>query len=192
MQQPRPRRSRYDEQGVALIDVADGVLPAARVILPLLLSGAALVDARRLRIPNAVSLGGALLGLVLWTLYAGMSGFVTAISGLAVGAGIFLPFYVLKGMGAGDVKLMGAVGAFLGPYHTFLAGIMVALVGGAIAVLEALNQGRLSGAVADAFRILGGRLPPRKIGNARPQDVTPYGLAIAAGTLLYMVLNFTG
>lgn len=147
---------------------------------------------RRLRIPNVLSLGGAALGLALWTLHAGMSGLFSSIGGLLVGAGIFLPFYLLKGMGAGDVKLMGAVGTFLGPHHVLLASITVALFGGAIAALEALRQGRLWDAVAGAFRIFGGRLPSGKIGKARPQDVIPYGLAIAAGTLLYMVLNFTG
>lgn len=121
-----------------------------------------------------------------------MDGLVNGVGGLLVGAGIFFPFYLLKGMGAGDVKLMGAVGAFLGPYHVLSAGITVALFGGVIAAWAAFRQGRLRDAVADAFRIFGGRLPPGKIGAAKPQDVTPYGLAIAAGTLLYMVLNFTG
>jgi prepilin peptidase CpaA len=175
-----------------LIADAEGVLPAARIALPLLLSAAAVVDVRQLRIPNALSLGGALLGLALWTSHAGVSGLLGGIGGMLLGAVVFLPFYLMKGMGAGDVKLMGAVGAFLGPFHAFLAAITVALFGGAIAAWEALQQGRLWAALVDAMRILTGRRPNKKVGTARPEEVTPYGLAIAGGTLLYMVVCFTG
>jgi prepilin peptidase CpaA len=155
----------------------------------LLLSAAAAVDYRRRKIPNVISLGGAFLGLALWARHDGFSGLEAGLAGWAVGAALFLPFYLLKGMGAGDVKLMAAVGACLGAWHALGAGIVVALTGGAMAAWAAASQGRLWSALHDSLRILGGHRPPARVdGTAAAHEAIPYGLAIAAGTLLYMML----
>jgi prepilin peptidase CpaA len=158
--------------------------------LPLLLTTAAAVDMRRQRIPNAISLGGALLGLALWTRHEGFAGLEAGLAGWLVGAALFLPFYLLKGIGAGDVKLMAAVGVCLGAYHTLWAGITVAVTGGVIAAWAAACQHRLGAALRDSLRIPMRRLPAAKIGAAAAHEVIPYGLAIAAGTLLYMIVRF--
>lgn len=166
-----------------------GILPEALVLLPPLLGAAAAVDVYRRKIPNVISLGGAILGLALWMQHDGISGVAAGLTGWLVGAALFFPFYVLKGMGAGDIKLMGAVGVFLGALDVLLAGIVIALVGGSIAASVAISQRRLGAALRDSLSILIGRTPHARLGaTASSSDAIPYGLAIAAGTLLYMIV----
>ena len=161
------------------------------MVLPLLLSAAAAVDCYRRRIPNVISLGGAILGLALWARHDGMAGLEAGMAGWVVGAALFLPFYLLKGLGAGDVKLMGAVGACLGARHALAAAIMVALTGGIMAAWAAAAQGRLLAALRDSLLILVGHLPAARVGpTAAAHQTIPYGLAIAGGTLLYLAMLF--
>lgn len=147
------------------------------------------MDYHRRKIPNLISLGGALLGLALWAQHDGVAGMGAGLAGWGVGAAMFLPFYLLKGMGAGDVKLMAAVGVCLGAWHALGAGILVALTGGAMAAWAAAEQGRLLAAFRDSLRILAGHKPPARANDkVAAHEAIPYGLAIAAGTLLYMIL----
>lgn len=163
------------------------------MVLPLLLSAAAAVDCYRRKIPNVISLGGALLGLVLWARHDGIAGLEAGMAGWVVGAALFLPFYLLKGLGAGDVKLMGAVGACLGARHAAAAAIAVALTGGVMAAWAAAAQGRLRAALRDSLRILVGHRPAARVGTtAAPHQTIPYGVAIAAGTLIYLAMLVFG
>lgn len=88
-----------------------------------LLVAAAVIDLRCHRIPNLISLGGSIicLGLYIGLLGFGHEGLLTGLAGMGVGLLIFLPFYAMGGMGAGDVKLMAMAGTFLGPLHALLA-----------------------------------------------------------------------
>lgn len=95
------------------------------------------------RIPNILSLGGIVLGIVLQGWASGFSGALAGIGGTAVGLGIFIPFYLSHGMGAGDVKLMGAVGSFLGPTNALLATGLSLGAGGVIALVILLSRGGL-------------------------------------------------
>ncbi len=168
---------------------APALVPGAAIALPVVLCAAAAVDAYRRRIPNLISLGGIALGLGLWGWHAGVSGLFTSLAGMLLGAGLFLPFYVVRGMGAGDVKLMGAVGALLGPYHVLGAAIVVALLGGLIAGWAAFRQGRLRTALRDTLFVVFRLVPAKTLEGSSKSDAIPYGLAIAAGALLY--LGFT-
>src|SRR5688572_30840223 len=78
------------------------------------------------RIPNVLTFGAALAGFLLHAYAAGWSGLGLAVAGWAVGVAFFFPIFALGGMGAGDVKLLGALGAWLGP----VAVIWVALFSG--------------------------------------------------------------
>ncbi|GGX82979.1 pilus assembly-related outer membrane protein [Litchfieldella qijiaojingensis] len=100
----------------------------------LLIWSAATWDLRQRRIPNVLVMAGAATGILLQWMLAGSGGFLATISGLAVGLGILLPGYLLGMTGAGDVKLMAAVGTFLGPYHVLLAALASIFVGGVIAL----------------------------------------------------------
>jgi len=101
-------------------------------LLPILLV-ALIVDLRWQRIPNGLSLGGIVLGIAAQTTLFGLNGLLTASSGVVVCLVCFLPFYIGRGMAAGDVKLMAAVGAFMGPVGGFAACVCTMLVGALIA-----------------------------------------------------------
>ena len=105
------------------------------IMLTIILVLATYTDIVAHRIPNILSLGGALIGISMHSSFNGFDGFLFSLGGLAVGLVLFLPFYMLRGMGAGDVKLMAAVGSFVGPQlalaavaGTLIAGTILALV----------------------------------------------------------------
>lgn len=124
----------------------------------------------------------------MWIWESGMAGGGSALLGMLVGAGVFLPIYLVRGMGAGDVKLMAAAGTFLGPVHAFLAALTVAMVGGAIALYAAMREGRAGAAVRDSFRMLMPRARRKTLDDVRAGRATaiPYGLAICVGVLIYL------
>ena len=156
-----------------------------------LLVGAALVDLRRHRVPNLISLGGLVLGLGLnfWFLGAGTQGLLAALGGSFLALLIFLPFYAAGGMGAGDVKLMAMVGAFVDPLHALLAaGFSLAV--GSLMGLGILLMRRGAGCMArryvSTFQCLAvtgkwSYVPPAMDEPAAARF--PYALAIALGTL---------
>ena len=111
------------------------------------------------------------------------------LAGLLLGGALFLPFYIARGMGAGDVKLMAAVGAFLGPYHALAATIVVALLGGVIAAWVAYRQKRLKLALRDSLLVVFRKQSLKTLEQAQKEDAIPYSLAIASGTLLYVALT---
>ncbi len=110
-------------------------LVAAGVLFVTLLT-AGFVDLFHHRIPNAL-LGAALVYALLFTAAAsGVGGILLSLAGLAVGLAMLLPLYLLGGVGAGDVKLLGLVGAYLGPANTVIAGLAMFVAGGILAVLH--------------------------------------------------------
>lgn len=117
------------------------IVPIQVILLLPILAASTWTDINYHRIPNALSLGGVALAIALHTWMAGTSGLLTGIGGTAVAMGIFLPFYLLRGMSAGDVKLMGTVGAFLGPHNTMLAAGLSLGAGGILAILILLARG---------------------------------------------------
>ena len=157
-------------------------------VLPIALALAAWIDLRQRRIPNWLSLTGIVAGFFLWVSHAGWSGLLQGFLGLLVGGALFMPFYLMRGMGAGDVKLMAAVGTFLGPTHAFFCGLLIAIVGGVIALIEALRTGRLREALSDTLNLVLRRRPVKTLERSARHESIPYGLAIALGTLIYLWL----
>jgi prepilin peptidase CpaA len=102
------------------------------------------------------------------------------VAGAALGIGLLLPFYVLGAIGAGDVKLLGGIGAILGPQALISVAIYGALVGGLVSLVILARRGRLFLALND---ILISHRPPALSGAT-----APYGVAIASGVLLSVVL----
>jgi prepilin peptidase CpaA len=91
-------------------------------------------DLLRQRIPNVLNASALVLGLAMGSLVEGVSGLMNSVGGALVGCAALVPFYLRRGMGAGDVKLMAAVGSFLGPSSALLAAA-VALVAGCVLAL---------------------------------------------------------
>lgn len=95
---------------------------------------AAREDVLRHRIPNILNATALLLGVGLASLGAGWSGFLGSIGGAATGFAALFPFYLRRGMGAGDVKLMTAAGAYLDPGSALLAAAIALVAGAFLAV----------------------------------------------------------
>jgi len=104
--------------------------PVSMVVLLLMLAVASWTDVRHHRILNVITLGGAAVGVCLQTWMGGIDGLLAGFGGWTVGLVGLLPLYLLHGMGAGDVKLMAAVGSFLGPANALVAVVLSLIVGG--------------------------------------------------------------
>ena len=130
-------------------------------------------------------------GLLYHLHAAGMNGLIFSLSGILAGAGLLLLFHLLGGMGAGDVKLMAAVGAILGPTDVFTAFLYSALIGGLYALVVLYRHGALqdtcwSGS-ARRWRTGSVRTGHETAGRRSPRCDLPrlcYGMAISLGTVL--------
>jgi prepilin peptidase CpaA len=120
------------------------VIPAtAQALVLCVVIIAAITDIRSRRIPNYLTLAGVLLGIGLNTWLGGWAGLLYSVKGLGLAMLVYLPLYALRGMGAGDVKLMAAVGSITGAGNWFSIFLYTALLGGVIAIIATLATGRL-------------------------------------------------
>jgi prepilin peptidase CpaA len=115
---------------------------------------------------------------------------VHALAGVGVGLVCLLPLYLAKGMGAGDVKLMGAAGAFLGPFNAFVASLLTLVFGAALAVLVLVwrlieMRQATAGASAGPGSAAGTRPALFQVGKER----FPYAMAIGLGVIATMWLR---
>ena len=110
---------------------------------------ACLTDLRTRRIPNWLTFGAAAVALAFHAWQGGVSGLLTSAGGWALGVALFLPFFVLRGLGGGDVKLLAALGAWLGPKTVMFVALYSSLAGGVLAILLAAMSGYLGTAPAN-------------------------------------------
>jgi prepilin peptidase CpaA len=173
-------------------------LPA--LALGLVLGLALWHDVRTRRIPNYLIVAGsfaaflmhALLppGAGLFSSTPGGLGIWFSLAGWGLGLLLLLPFYALRTLGAGDVKLMAAIGAFLGPYGVMGATLLTMLCGGVLALAVAWKSGHLLQVTVNVQQMLRG-LSGAGAGLAEPVVVTgklPYAIAIACGTAAQLML----
>jgi len=111
-------------------------------------------DLRTRRIPNELTFGAALAAVVFHVAATGTSGLMTAGGGWLLGVALFFPFFALGGMGAGDVKLLGALGAWLGAEVVVQVALSSAIAGGVFAVAVALRSGYLRQALSNLRTLL--------------------------------------
>lgn len=151
---------------------------------------AAVTDIRSRRIPNAVTLPAMLIALALHGATQGWEGLLFSASGLALGFGVMLVPYLIGVMGAGDVKLMAAVGASLGSVGVLKAFLFTSLAGGAYALavlalnLPALKAIGTSMKETSAVFAATGRLGYRSRTSGMALPSLAYGAAIAIGSIL--------
>jgi len=167
-----------------------------------LLVMAAVSDARFYRIPNWLTFGGMAFAIIYGAFAARtpMTGLQHALGGLGTGFAIMLPFYVLGIMGAGDVKLMAMVGAFIGPYQTLEAILFTCIAGGFAAVAVAIHRRRLGlmlANVKDAAQGIvvsgiAGVRPNGTIDTRQSIGKLPYGICICVGTVVQVLAHQLG
>jgi len=97
-------------------------------------------DLRTRRIPNALTFGAAIAAISIHAAISGGDGILIGVAGWVVGIALFFPFFALGGLGGGDVKLLGAIGACLGPALTIFVGFYAAIAGGVLAIIVALRS----------------------------------------------------
>lgn len=179
-------------------------------LLCTLLLAAVWTDVKSRRIPNRLVLLGVVSGLLLNTVLPqgygfisslpGAIGFWKALAGLGLGFAILLPMYVLRAMGAGDVKLMAMVGAFLGPNAIIGAILVTFIVGGVLTLLVVVRNGSLRLLLDNLRTMLVLSFIKSTVLHQMPKveaapvsaGKMPYGVAIALGTFSYIALEHGG
>jgi prepilin peptidase CpaA len=167
------------------------VQPYLDLVLLLLVAAAAINDLATRRIPNRLLLLAWLVVLPLHTLGpAPGHALLDCLAGATVGLLVFLPLYLLRGMAAGDVKLMATVGAIVGPAAAFDIAILSWCAGGLMALAIILAGGHARAAFGNVAQLLRPHLmrafgmPAAAEPLERPSvGSMPYGLAVAIGTL---------
>jgi len=160
------------------------------VFLIVVLVIAIYTDLRSSRIPNLLTFTTMGVGPIAHAWMAGSQGILFSLEGLGVGLGLFLLLYASGGIGAGDVKLMGAVGAMVGPYGALISGLLAILVGGVYAIAAMCYQwGVVATGRKLAYATQGALIAGEK-GWSQELKLPfrlRYGLAIVGGTLLFQL-----
>lgn len=160
-------------------------------LLLLLVTAAAINDLASRRIPNLLLLCGLAAALVLHAISpAPGQALLTCLGGFVTGFLMFLPFYLVRGMAAGDVKMMATIGAFTGPAVALHIGIVAWCAGGIMALAVIVFRGRLLLALTNLWHMLRAlvlRLPASSGTLQASAGSIPYGVAIAAGTIYVLV-----
>jgi prepilin peptidase CpaA len=167
------------------------------LVLLVLVIAAAVVDLARRRIPNMLLLAGWMAALPLFLLSAQPgAALLGALTGALCGLLVFLPLYLLRGMAAGDVKLMATVGLFVGPYDALEVAVITCCCGGVMALAIIVSKGRLRAVMAnigDLLRPLWMRAQgmPAVAEPMRQASVgnMPYGVAVAAATMVHLFMQ---
>jgi prepilin peptidase CpaA len=139
-------------------------------------------DIRRGRIYNLLTFPLMIVGLSLGAASGGFHGFLTSFEGLALGFLLLFPFFFFSGIGAGDVKLLMAIGALKGSGFVFLAWVGMALIGGIVASAVLFRQRRLGDALFKMAFL-------RYIPTGEQATRLPYAIPIALGAIAALILD---
>jgi prepilin peptidase CpaA len=148
---------------------------------------ASVTDLRSRRIPNWLTFGAAAAAVVAQAATTGLPGVGSAAAGWAVGLALFLPLFLLRGMGGGDVKLLAALGACLGPATAVWLALWSAVAGGVLALGVSVAHGYSRQAFQNVWgllsywRIMGVRPNPALTLETSVAPRLPYSVPIAAG-----------
>lgn len=164
-------------------------------LVGILLIVAAYIDGKQLRVPNWLTWPMVLSGLIYNTWISGWEGLGFGLWGMVVGLLCLLPLYAVGGMGAGDVKLMGGMGAWLGWETTLYAYVVSVMVGAVIAIGMALYKRDFRKHYANFIAIflewieIKNPAELSKIAAERKPKMLllPYGIPICIGSIAYFV-----
>ena len=155
------------------------------------------MDWRYRRIPNWLTVPALLVGILGNTLASGWSGAKASLLGAGLGLALLLPFVLVRSLGAGDWKLVGALGAFLRPEPLITVLVAAIFVAGVMAVVLIVYKGRVRQALRNVGRILAAlfslRLPGPDLSLDSPESLKiPFGVAVALTVVFYGVRRALG
>lgn len=165
------------------------------VLILLSATSAGIIDLRWRRIPNwlvALTIG---LSLIWHGATGGLAGLWMSAAGLLVGTAVLLPFFLLRAMGAGDVKFFGALGAAVTYNHVFAVFLISAIVAGLMALIQAVWSRALVATLANVVSLMGrflrGRFSPHPILNLANDRVLtiPFGVSIAIAAWIFVLFG---
>jgi len=154
---------------------------------------AAIIDVRERRIPNRLTYAAMIAGLTLQGALHGWRGLLASAGGSLLFGGVFMLFYLVRAMGAGDVKLAAALGCLIGPAASWQVMFATALAGGALAIVFMVVSGRIVETLRNtlwvaAFHAQHGVQTHPVVNLDNPTAIRmPYGLAFAAGIVYWAV-----
>jgi prepilin peptidase CpaA len=159
------------------------------------LVAAAIIDGWKLKVPNWITFPFVLCGWIYSTACFGWEGLLWSLLGTCVGLVLLLPAYAIGGMGAGDVKLLAGVGAWIWGTATFYAFCISAIFGGIIALIMVFSSRTWKGhsnqfwAIIQEIWILRNPNQLSSIAADRKSSMMllPYGIPIAIGTITYFI-----
>ncbi len=142
------------------------------------------------RIPNWLTVTGLVIGLGVNAAIGGWPGAKSGLEGAGLGLAVLLPFVLLRGLGAGDWKLAGGLGAFVGPARIFEILVIAVFVAGAMAIFEALRRRRMLATLRNLWTLIRGFFvfglrPNLEISLENPALIKlPFAVAVAAATVI--------
>jgi len=149
------------------------------------MGAAAVIDLRTRRIPNILTATLAAIGIGLAAAGFGRVGLGAALLGCLLGLAFMMPGHIFGATGAGDVKLLAAAGALLGPKDTIYAFLYTAIAGGVLALVVAVARRRLSQTLESTSRLVSGSEEARtEIESTSSDNRFAYAPAIAIGVVL--------
>jgi prepilin peptidase CpaA len=170
-------------------------MSAPHVAVVIVAATACVFDLRFGRIPNLLTLGAAAAAFLYTGVTGGLTGAGLSLAGWGVGCAIFVPWFLLGGMGAGDVKLLAALGAWLGPTDALWTGLYAGLAGGPLALLVSALRGYVKQSFTNLWcllmfwRVSGVQpMPGLTLRNASSPRL-PYAIPIAVGALVTVWLR---
>lgn len=163
------------------------------ILLVAAVLAAAILDYRFRKVPNFLTFPVILGGIAIGILQGGFMGYSASTLGLFLGIALLSVPYVMGGIGAGDVKLLGAIGAVKGPSFVFTAFLAAAIIGGVMAVfrmafiIKGSDMMILGQSVRTAYYT--GSLSAIDIPEYARKESLPYAVAISAGAVVALILE---
>jgi prepilin peptidase CpaA len=172
--------------------------PLLLIFISSILIVAAIIDIRSQKIPNLLTFPTMLVGLVFHSAVMGWDGLLFSTGGLTLGIALFIIPYLMGGMGAGDAKLVGAVGATIGAKGVLIASLLIAIAGGIYTLvvflfnISYLRDFATRNAIMLKTFAYTKHLIPIPSPETEKKPKLCYGVAIAIGSLVYILLEFFG
>jgi len=169
---------------------------AISVLAVLIAISAAVTDVRERRIPNKLTYPAAILGVLLQAVLFGWKGLLSGVLGGVVFGGVFLLFYIIDAMGAGDVKLATALGCVVGASASVKLMFTTSVAGGVLAVIYMVRARRVIKTLCNTFAVFAfhaqrGLQTHPYVNLDNPDSIRmPYGLAFAAGAFFWSIPVF--